>query len=153
MAANKEAIFSKSGLIAQTYIPAATAACPTSDGTGTVGTDLFLVATGSAEGNWMDHVRCVFGSHAAGAENCAAGIIRFYIGTVGVGATTPADTHPIGPETACPIQSINHATTAATSFGVAIGHPLPSGQFLLASYSGAMAAHGSLHFSLFAGVY
>jgi hypothetical protein len=69
---------------------AVTAANTSSEGGGTIATNIFLALTAGANGSWVDYIRWIATATAVTAT--AATVARVFLSTVGSGATTSANT-------------------------------------------------------------
>lgn len=151
MAANQAPIFTgtpKRGRVV--WLPATTANVK-SDGAGTIGTDILLLATAGANGSFLTKVRLhPSGGTAATATTATVG--RVYISSASSGATTSANTSLLG-EVACPAQTTDQTTTATTPIDIPIGQAIAGGESVLFSMHHAAAANTAWHVQLFYGDY
>ena len=68
-----------------------TAANTKSDGTGTIGTDIFLLTTAGANGAWIGRIQ-FSASASVASTGTTATIARVFVSSVSSGATTAANT-------------------------------------------------------------
>lgn len=115
-----------------------TAANTKSDGSGTIGTNLSLIATIGTKGSELEKV-VVWGTATAAATPCAATTIRIYMCSIGSGSPTSANCVMIA-EDQLPADTADHATTALNPHVIPIGMRIPGGYFILASIGTAAAA-------------
>jgi hypothetical protein len=116
-----------------------TAANVKSDGTGTIGTDIFLLHTAGGSGSYVGRVRFVpSGSTAATASTPTVG--RVYISTQTAGATTNANTFRVD-EVAMPAVTTDQTTVQTAFFEIRVDSYLNAGQTLLVSTHHAPAAN------------
>lgn len=130
-----------------------TAANTKSDGSGTIGTDIFLVGTVEATigGFLRNIVTYITGTTAATAST--ATVVRYFWSEVSSGATTAANTHPLG-EFAVASQSADNSGTA--TYPVAVLNfqgPIPAGASILVTNHAAPAANTKLKTEAFWGEY
>jgi hypothetical protein len=128
------------------------AANTSSDGGGTIATDIFLVATGDAtNGSFVEFVR-VFMRSSAAATNSTLTVLRLFASTQTSGATTNANTSLIG-EWVLPIQSADNTVTQTSFIDIGINWRLPAGQTLLATAHQGVAANSAIGCQAFGGDY
>ena len=147
MPANTDPIFSLSGLFASVAV---TAANTSSQGGGTIGTDIFLVFTAGSNGNFVREVRFVLGESTISTASTAT-VGRIFLSTQASGSTTSSNTHLLA-EVALASQ-----TPSSTLAGVPIVIPLniivPSGYSLLTTNHSAPAANTHWKTMAFGGQY
>lgn len=136
MAANTDPIYSKAGLISAVAV---TAANTSSQGGGTVATDIFLAFTADAtNGSFVREVRWSLGESTIATASTAT-VGRVFISTITSGTTTSSDTH-LWQEVALASQ-----TPSSTAAGVPIVIPmnimLPAGYTILVTNHAAPAAN------------
>lgn len=138
MTANTAPIFSVTPRVSSVRVSAAQTA---SDGTGTVGTNVFLAFTPGVDGSYLQRIRFSLSSSSAtmtqGAS--AAATLRVHIATTNTGTLTTANTFLY--------QEINAAaqtpTTTSSSYPIDIplNFALPSNQYIIVSTSVAPTAN------------
>lgn len=135
MAANTSPIFSITPRTSSVRITSNLAA---SDGTGTVGTSVFLAFTPGTNGSYLQRVRFSL-SESTMSTASAAATLRVHIATTNTGTLTTANTFLY--------QEINAAaqtpTTTASSYPIDIplNFALPTGQYIIVSTSVALTAN------------
>ena len=131
---------------------AVTAANTKSDGTGTIGTDIFLAFTAGSNGSWVSKVRV--STVATAAATTSTGTVgRIYLSTKTSGATTGGtDTFQIA-EFAIPSVVADHSANNLSPLEVPISWALKSGQTILVSTHAAPAANTGQHFIVVGGDY
>jgi hypothetical protein len=128
-----------------------TAANTSSEGGGTIGTDIFLVFTADAtDGTFLEFVRFI--PRATAPTNTNATVARVFVSTQSVGATTSANTNLIA-EVTLPQVSADNAAGAVQWFDVPVNQRIPAGQSILATTHGAPAAATSWGAMAFGGDY
>lgn len=137
MAGNSDPIFSKNGKISSVLV---TAANTSSQGGGTIATDIFLAFTADAtNGSFVRQVRWIAtGTTANTATGATVG--RVFISQQTSGATTSANTWMIA-EITLPSVTADSSTAAAAYIDVAIGFPIPAGYTILVTNHAAPAAN------------
>jgi hypothetical protein len=125
---------------------AVTAANTSSQGGGTIGTDIFLALTAGANGAFIEKIRCV--PTATAPTNTTATVGRFFRSTQSSGATTTANTHNIG-EVTLPLTAADNATSAAPYIDVPMNITLGAGESLLVTNHAAPAANTQWKFTAF----
>ena len=147
MPANIDPIYSGSGLFAAVAV---TAANTSSQGGGTIGTDIFLVFTAGANGNFLREVRWLLGESTIATASTAT-VGRLFLSSQSSGSTTSANTHLLQ-EIALASQ-----TPSSTVPGLPIVMPLniivPTGYSLLATCHAAPAAATQWKAMAFGGAY
>ena len=131
---NHRPIYTKNGRLSSVLV---TAANTSSQGGGTVATDIFLLFTAGAEGAYVDFVRWI--ATATAPANTTATVARIFRSTVSAGVTTSANTHLIG-EVTLPLVAADNATTAVNAFDFPLGIALAAGETLLVTNHAAPAA-------------
>jgi hypothetical protein len=118
---------------------AITAANVKNDGTGTIGTDIFLLFTAGANGAYVGRVRFVIsGSTASTASTATVG--RVYMSTQTSGATTNANTMRVD-EVGIPSITTDQTTVPTAFFEVQVNSFLAANETLLVSCHHAPAAN------------
>ena len=126
---------------------AITAANTKSDGSGTVATDIFLLATAGANGSFFEDVRFSFGASSAATATTAT-VGRVYIASTNTGALTAGTNSWLLGEVYMPSQTADSTNAATTAFSVPIYRKIPSGLYILVSTHHAPAANTSVHATL-----
>ena len=140
MPANTDPIFTKN---VRTGSVLATAANTSSQGGGTIGTDMFLVVTADAtNGSLIRRIRLIPTATAPTATTATVG--RLFISTVSSGATTSANTFLFA-EVVLPVINADNATSASLYIEVAVndGFTLQAGHSILFSNHAAPAANSA----------
>lgn len=147
MPANTSPIYSLSGRFSSIAV---TAANTSSQGGGTIATDIFLAFTPGSNGSFVRNAVWVL-SESTIATASTATVARIFMSTVGSGATTSSNTFLIA-EVALVAQ-----TPSSTLAGVPVVVPLnmivPNGYFLLATNHAAPAANTKWNCHVFGGDY
>lgn len=151
MGANTSPIYTLTPKLgANTWLPATTANTK-SDGTGTIGTDILLLATAGANGSFLNKI--VLTPTASAAATGTTGTVgRVYLSTQASGATTNANTHLIA-EVAAPAQTADQTAAAIAPITIPLGVAVPASTSILFSMHAAAAANTSWHAQLFYGDY
>lgn len=111
-----------------------------SDGTGTLATDIFNIATIGTNDTWIDSIDFFPVASAAGTAMTAT-VARAFWSTVGpTGSTTTADTHPLG-EVTLPALTADSASTAVYPLSIFVGRALPAGAYIHVTNHAAPAAN------------
>lgn len=142
MAANTAPIYTDTPSVGA---PKAISAANTSSlGTGTIGTDIFLVYTAGADGSLVNRVRLTPVASAAGTSTTAT-VARVFLSTQTSGATTGGtNTWNIG-EIALPAQTADSTTAGVYSVDIPLNMPVPNGWTILVTTHHAPAANTSWH--------
>lgn len=149
MAGNNAPQFTKNGILGAIAV---TAANTSSQGGGTIGTDIFLLLTSDAtNGTFVEFIRAMPTATAA-ATNTTATVARFFISTQPSGVTTAANTHLIG-EITLAVQSADSSTTATSPIDFPLNERLPAGYTLLVTNHAAPAASTQWKFTAYGGDY
>jgi hypothetical protein len=137
MPANTDPIFTRIGMKGSVLV---TAANTSSQGGGTIGTDIFLAATCDAtNGSFIQRVRWI--PTATAATTTTATVGRVFLSTVASGATTSANTWLWQEVALAPIAADN-ATASVIFFDIVLGFAIPSGtQTILVTNHAAPAAN------------
>ena len=109
-----------------------------SDGTGTVGTDIFLISTPGANGTLISRLR--LNPYATTPTTTAATVFRFFLATVNSGSPTADNCHLVQEVTIGAVAAAN-ATTGLPPIEVPLNFVIPSGQYLLVSTHANFAAN------------
>lgn len=136
MAANTDPIYSKAGLIGAVAV---TAANTSSQGGGTVGTDIFLAFTADAtNGSFVRELRWSLGESTIATASTAT-VGRIFISTITSGTTTSSDTH-LWQEVALASQTPS-STVAGVPVVIPMNIMLPAGYTILVTNHAAPAAN------------
>lgn len=138
MPGNTDPLYSRAGTLG---VPAAvTAANTSSQGGGTIGTDIFLALTADAiNGSFIRELRMNPVASVAATATTAT-VARVFLSTQASGATTSANTHLFA-EVALASQTADQATTATTPVIVPMNFVLPAGWSVLITNHAAPAAN------------
>lgn len=129
-----------------------TAANTRSDGVGTIGTDIFLMGSvSSADGGYLRFIEAIPTASVA-ATSTTATVARFFASTVSSGATTAANTDPIG-EIPLATQIADSSTTAVITLTLPVNKQIPAGRSLLVTNHAAPAANTGWKFVAYWGDY
>ena len=115
-----------------------TAANTSSQGGGTIGTDIFLTGTIGASGTFVDRIR--FSPTATTPTSTTATVARVFYSTQSSGATTNANTFLLG-EITLPVVAADSASASAPVFDLPINMSLPTGYYILVTHHAAPAAN------------
>ena len=149
MAANVLAAFTKSGKIGRVELGAVNTK---SDGSGTIGTDLWLAFTADAtNGSYVRFVRFLATATVA-ATAMTPTTLRVFISTAASGATTAANT-TLWAEVALTGQTADHSTNATFPVDVPMNIWLPAGATILVSNHVVAAANTKVAALVVAGDY
>lgn len=124
------------------------AANTSSQGGGTIGTDIFLAKTTTTAGSYIERVR--FAPAATAPTNTTATVGRVFWSTVTSGATTSSNTHLLG-EISLPVVSADNATTSAPVFDLMLNFPIQSTGAILVTLHGTPAANTHWKVTVIAG--
>lgn len=143
MSGNAIAQFTKNGRCDSCVIVGANTK---SDGSGTIGTDLSLLATAGAEGTFVDSVEII--PTASVAETLTnATVVRLFISTLATGVTSSANTRLLR-EVSVPAQTASHPTNPTYPIPIPLGIRLKATESLLVSQHVAPAADTALRANL-----
>lgn len=126
-----------------------TAANTRSDGNGTIGTDIFKVATGVGDGTYIDRITVAPTATVANTAT-AATALRLFLSSVSSGATTSADTYLIRGEFLVSITAAS-STSQDNCFDIALGITIPAGYTLLATCHTAPATNTAWRVTAYTG--
>lgn len=143
MPANTSPIYTLTPNIGQARITAQQAGSGKSDGSGTVGTDIFKAFTAGANGSFVRDIRIKPAAATAGTTTTATNI-RIYLSTVGSGSTTSSDTKLID-EITIPAVTAGSTTAATPQFGVTLNMVIPSGSYIHVGSGNSIAANTEFH--------
>lgn len=144
-------IFTATPKIGRAAWTSSTTANTTSDGTGTIGTDMLLLFTAGSSGSFATKVRIIPTATTAATATTAT-VARLYASTQSSGATTSTNTTLIQ-EIACPSQTADATTAAVNYYEFELGFALPANTTLLVSMHHAAAANTKWEFLAFGGDY
>jgi hypothetical protein len=148
MPGNSDPIFTKNGKIGSVLI---TAANTSSQGGGTIGTDIFLAFTADAtNGSFVQRVRFI--PTATTPTTTTATVARIFISSVTTGATSSANTY-LWDELTLPAVAADNASAAVMEFDVLLGFALPPGFTILVTNHAAPAANTAWRAVVVAGDY
>jgi hypothetical protein len=148
MPGNTDPIFSKNGAINSVLV---TAANTSSQGGGTIGTDIFKAFTADAtNGSFIAKVRFI--PTATTPTTTTATVGRVFISSVTSGATTSANTFLVAEITLAAIAADN-ASSAALYYDLLLSTPIPAGYTILVTNHAAPAANTAWRAVVFAGDY
>lgn len=138
MPANTDPIFSRNGSISSVLI---TAANTSSQGGGTIGTDIFLADTADAtNGSFIQRVRFI--ATATAPTTTTATVGRVFISSQASGATTSANTF-LFQEVALVATAADNAATSAQPIDIILGFALPLSYTILVTNHAAPAANSA----------
>lgn len=136
MAANSNPKFTKNGRVSSVLVTALNAS---SQGGGTVGTDIFLAFTADAtNGSFVERVRLI--PTATTPTTTTATVARVFVSTIASGATTSANTYLVA-EITLPAIAADNASTAVIPFDISLGFALPANGTILVTNHAAPAAN------------
>lgn len=148
MAANTAPIFSKNGAIGSVLV---TAANTSSQGGGTIGTDIFKAFTADAtNGSYIVKARWI--PTATAPTNTTGTVGRIFASSITSGPTTSADTFLLA-ETTLPIVAADNSGTAVLYFDIDLRVAINAGYTILGTNHGAPAANTAWRLIIFAGDY
>ena len=126
MAANTDPIWTRGGRVNSVLV---TAANTSSAGGGTIGTDIFLIATADAtNGSFFGVVRVI--PVATTPTSMTATVGRIFLSTQASGATTSSNTYLINEHT-LPAAAADNASTGIYYFDIPIYTPVPASLSLI----------------------
>lgn len=148
MPANTDPIWTKNGKVGSVLV---TAANTSSQGGGTIGTDIFLAFTAdSTNGSFVQRVRCI--PTATTPTTTTATVGRIFISTQTSGSTTSSNTY-LWDEIVLPALSADNASGAVPEFDIILNIPLPASNTILVTNHAAPAANTSWRFTVIGGDY
>ena len=143
MAANTDPIWTRGGRVNSVLV---TAANTSSAGGGTIGTDIFLIATAdSTNGSFFGIVRVI--PVATTPTNMTATVGRIFLSTQASGSTTSSDTYLINEHT-LPAAAADNASTGVYYFDIPIYTPVPASMSLLCTNHATPAANTNWRYVL-----
>lgn len=138
MAGNNDPIYSRVGALGTPL--AITAANTSSQGGGTIGTDIFNIFTADAtNGSFVREVR-MSATASTAATATTATVARIFLSTQSTGATTSANTHLIA-ELALAAQTADQTTSATYPVIYPLNIPVPPGFSILVTNHAAPATN------------
>lgn len=132
---NYSPVFVKTGAVGSVLV---TAANTSSQGGGTIGTDIFLVETAGSEGTYIDTVRFI--PTATTPTTMSATVGRVFISTQSSGSTSSSNTF-LWAEVVLPAWAADNASAPVPFIDVPIRRLLPSGTTVLVTNHAAPAAN------------
>lgn len=151
MTANTNPIYTLTPNIGTARITAQQVGSGKSDGSGTVGTDIFKAFTAGANGSYVNRVLIKPAASTAGTTTTNTSI-RVYYSTVGSGSTTSGDTKLLA-EINVPAQTAGSTTVPAGEYAQPINRAIPSGSFIHVGSGAAIAAGSEFHVTVDGGDY
>lgn len=149
MAANTSPIFT---LVPNVSGIAPSAANTKSDGTGTIGTDIFKAFTAGTNGSFVTKVR--FNAVAtAAATNTTATVGRVFLSSKTSGATTGGTDTFLVQEVTLPLTSADSGSAPGNPIEVALNCAIPAGWTVLVTNHAAPAASTSWQSTVYGGDY
>jgi hypothetical protein len=151
MPANTAPIFTLAPKVGTTTI---TTAQTNSQGTGTIGTNIFLAFTAGANGSYLQKIRFSLGGATANTAS-TAGVLRVYVSTISTGPTTSADTF-LYQEVSAATQTPNVVTTLTTATSpieVPLNFAIAFGSTILVGASAVTSANTVWNAVVFGGDY
>lgn len=148
MAGNSYPLYSRIGKVSAVAV---TAANTSSQGGGTVGTDIFLAFTADAtNGSYVREIRCT--PTATTPTTTTATVARVFVSSVGSGATANTNTHNIA-EITLPAIAADSASAAVPTFSIPLNLALGASQTILITNHAAPAANTQWKFTVIGGDY
>lgn len=148
MPANTDPIWTRNGNIQSVLV---TAANTSSQGGGTIGTDIFKAFTADAtNGSFVQRVR--LNPTATTPTTTTATVARVFISSVTSGSTTSSNTFLVA-EVTLPAIAADNASAAAIYYDVTLGIPLPASYTILVTNHASPAANTAWRATVFAGDY
>lgn len=150
MAMNTDPIYSGVGVFGGKEL---TAANTNSKGTGTIGTDIFLLFTADVtNGSWGSHVRLIPTASVANTTTTAT-TIRIFISTKTTGATTGGTDTFLYAEISAVAQAADNSTAGVSALEIPINEVIPPGYSILATTHVAPAANTNWQAEFWGGNY
>lgn len=148
MAANAIPSFTKNGRVDSVLV---TAANTSSQGGGTIATDIFLVMTADAtNGSYVEKVRIIATATTPTAMNPT--VARIFVSSQSSGATTSANTFLVA-EISLANLAADNATAAVPYYDVPLGIKLNASQSILVTNHAAPSANTAWRVTAFSGDY
>ena len=151
MPANTSPIYTPTPNVGTARITAQQAGSGKSDGSGTVGTDIFKTFTAGANGSYVRDLTIKPAATAAATTTTATNI-RVYLSTVGSGSTTSSDTK-LFREIGIPAVSAANTSTPTPDFVIPLGFAIPSGTYIHVGSGNTLAASTEFHTEVVGGDY
>lgn len=146
---NLSPIYTKNGKINSCLV---TAANTSSQGGGTVGTDIFLAFTADAtNGSFVQRVRLVPTATAANTATTAT-VLRIFISSITSGSTTSANTF-LWKELTVPSVTADSSTAQTNEYDIPLGFAIPAGWTILVTSHAAPAANSAWRATVIGGDY
>lgn len=146
--ANSDPIFTRNGALSSVLV---TAANTSSQGGGTIATDIFKAFTADAtNGSYVQRVRWL--PTATAPTTTTATVGRVFISSVTSGTTTSANTW-LWDEVVLPATAADNASAAVTEFDIILGFALNPGYTILVTNHAAPAANTAWRATVVAGDY
>ena len=136
MAANTSPIYSLTPKITGTVVTSANA---TSDGSGSVGSSLYVVYTAGTNGSYVSVIR--WSATANSPTTTTATVGRLFLTTVTSGQTNPGNNIWLFAEYALAAQAASNASTSTFFIEVPVYKALPAGMLIVASTHASPAAN------------
>lgn len=136
MAANTHPIYTETPVINSVQLATGNAR---SNGGGTIGTDMFLIAKAGLDGAYISSIRFMPWASVAGTATTAT-VIRIYTSTIDSGATTSADTF-LYKEISVAAQTADSTTAGVYPIDEILNMALPAGMTILCSIHATPAAN------------
>jgi hypothetical protein len=136
--------------VGSTKIPT-TAALVRSNGSGSIGTDMFLVWSAGVSGSLLQSIRFQSVANAA-AVNSVATTLRTFVGNADTGDMTTASCYLLA-EISVPLTSTANSTNATNYYDIPINRALPSGSYILVSQHVAQTTNQYWQATAFGGNY
>lgn len=131
---------------------APSAANTNSDGTGTIGTNIFKAWTAGAQGSYISVIRWSAVGTAA-ATNTTATVGRIFISSLSSGTTSPGNNTFLIAEYSLAVQAADHSTNATFFIEVPLNKAVPPGWSILVTNHAAPAANTAWQAVVYAGDY
>lgn len=147
MAANTAPIFTEAPKVGSVLV---TAANTSSQGGGTVATDIFLAYTAGADGAYIDRVRWI--PTATAPTTTTATVGRVFISSVSSGATTSANTWLVG-EFVLPATAADNASASVQYYELPLNIGIAANATILVTNHAAPAANTAWRAVVFGGDY
>lgn len=148
MPANTDPIWTKNGKISSVLV---TAANTSSQGGGTIGTDIFKAFESDAtNGSFVQRVRLI--PTATTPTTTTATVARIFISSQTSGSTTSSNTY-LWDELVLPAIAADNASAAVPEFDIIVNIPIPAAHSILITNHAAPAANTAWRATVIAGDY
>jgi hypothetical protein len=127
-----------------------TAANTSSEGGGTIGTNIFLAFVAGSNGSYVEAIRFMPSASTATSMNATVG--RIFISTVSTGSTTSANTYLWG-EVVLNAAAAANASSAVAAIDFPLGIRLPAGGSILVTNHAAPASNTQWQCTVIGGDY